>query len=66
MTSEGKLAQNRLKLLEFAQTLGNVAETCRKFGVSRSQFYEYMKRFETYGLEGLVDLPPSGRRACRY
>ncbi|MDX2139842.1 MAG: IS481 family transposase [Chloroflexota bacterium] len=58
MTSEGKLAQNRLKLLEFAQTLGNVAETCRKFGVSRSQFYEYKKRFETYGLEGLVDLPP--------
>lgn len=56
--SERKLADHRLKLLEFAQALGNVSEACRKMGVSRSQFYEYKKRFETYGIEGLKDLPP--------
>jgi transposase InsO family protein len=56
--SERKLAENRLKLLEFAEALGNVTEACRKMGVSRSQFYEYKKRFETLGIEGLKDLPP--------
>lgn len=57
-TSERKLAENRLKLLQFAQTLGNVSEACRKLGVSRSQFYEYKERFEQHGLDGLKDLPP--------
>lgn len=56
--SERKLAVNRLKLLEFAQVLGNVSEACRKMGISRSQFYEYKKRFEELGMEGLKDLPP--------
>jgi len=57
-TSERKLAENRLKMLTFAETLGNVSEACRKLGISRSQFYEYKKRFEQHGLDGLRDLPP--------
>ena len=56
--SERKLAENRLKMLTFADTLGNVSEACRKLGISRSQFYESKKRFEQHGLEGLRDLPP--------
>jgi transposase InsO family protein len=61
VTSERKLAENRLKLLQFAEALGNVSEACRKLGVSRTQFYEYKKRFEEQGLEGLKDLPPIHR-----
>lgn len=57
-SSERKLAENRLKMLTFAETLGNVSEACRKLGISRSQFYEYKKRFEQHGLDGLRDLPP--------
>ena len=60
-SSERKLAENRLKMLTFADTLGNVSEACRKLGISRSQFYEYKKRFEQHGLEGLRDLPPITR-----
>jgi len=56
--SERKLAENRLKMLQFAKSLDNVSEACRKLGISRSQFYEYKKRFETHGLDGLKDLPP--------
>jgi hypothetical protein len=26
--------------------------------VSRTRFYEYKRRFQTHGLEGLKDLPP--------
>jgi hypothetical protein len=38
--------------------LGNVTEACRQRGVSRTQFYEYKRRFQTHGIEGLKDLPP--------
>ena len=47
-----------MSLLELAQGLGNVAEACRQRGVSRTQFYEYKRRFQTHGMVGLKDLPP--------
>lgn len=58
MKAEDKLVRQRLSVLELAQTLGNVSEACRQRGVSRTQFYEYKRRFQTHGLEGLKDLPP--------
>lgn len=58
MTAEEKLARQRLSLIELAEALGNASEACRRRGVSRSQFYEYKRRFQTHGLEGLKDLPP--------
>jgi transposase InsO family protein len=58
MKANQKLARQRLSLLELAEALGNVSEACRRRGVSRSQFYEYKRRFQTHGLEGLKDLPP--------
>lgn len=58
MTAEEKLARQRLSVLELAQALGNVSEACRRRGISRTQFYEYKRRFQTHGLEGLKDLPP--------
>ena len=56
--AEVKLAKQRLSVLELAETLGNVSEACRRRGLSRNQFYEYKRRFQTHGLEGLRDLPP--------
>src|SRR5688572_12172771 len=58
MKANQKLARQRLSLLELAEALGNVSEACRRRGVSRSQFYEYKRRFQTHGLKGLKDLPP--------
>lgn len=58
MSAETKLAHHRLSVLELAQSLGNVAAACRQRGISRTQFYEYKRRFQTHGLEGLIDLPP--------
>ena len=57
-TAEKKLVRQRLSALELAEALGNVSEACRKRGISRTQFYEYKRRFQTHGLEGLRDLPP--------
>jgi len=58
MKAEHKLARQRLSVLELAEALGNVSEACRRRGLSRTQFYEYKRRFQTHGIEGLKDLPP--------
>lgn len=53
-----KLARRRLSTLEFAARLGNIAEACRRRGMDRTSFYEWKRRFQLYGLDGLKDLPP--------
>ena len=47
-----------LSVLELARELGNVAEACRQRGMDRTSFYEWKRRFQTQGFEGLKDLPP--------
>ena len=59
MTAKEKLAHKRLTLLQLAEKLGNVSKACRFHKVSRSQFYEYKRSFQEFGLEGLVDKPPT-------
>jgi len=58
MHVEDKLVRHRLSVLELAEALENVTEACKRKGISRSRFYEYKRRFEAYGLEGLKNLPP--------
>jgi transposase InsO family protein len=53
-----KLAHRRLSVLELAQQLGSVSKACRQAGMDRTSFYEWKRRFQTHGLEGLKDLPP--------
>jgi transposase InsO family protein len=61
MTADEKVARQRLSVLELAEALGNVSEACRRRGMTRTQFYEYKRRFQTHGLGGLKDLPPVHR-----
>lgn len=56
--AEKKVARHRLSVMQLSEALGNVSEACRRRGMSRTQFYEYKRRFQTHGLEGLRDLPP--------
>ncbi len=58
MDAAEKVARQRLSVLQLAEALGNVSEACRRRGMTRTMFYEYKKRFEARGLEGLKDLPP--------
>ena len=58
MDAATKIAKQRLSVLQLAKILGNVSEACRRRGMARSRFYEYKRRFQTHGLEGLKDLPP--------
>lgn len=46
----------RLRMLHHAQRIsGNVSQTCRFFGVSRTVFYIWRQRYEKQGLAGLRD-----------
>jgi transposase InsO family protein len=56
-----KLAHRRLTVLELAERLGNVAEACRRGGIDRTSFYDWKRRFQLQGLDGLKDLPPIAR-----
>ena len=58
MNAEQKLVHQRLGILELGKALGNVSEACRRRGVSRTQFYEYKRRFREHGLRGLKNRPP--------
>jgi transposase InsO family protein len=49
----------RVRVLEHAKQTGNVALTCRTFGISRTRFYEWRRLAERYGLEALM---PKTRR----
>ncbi len=62
MKAQNKIIQQRLSVLQLAEALGNVSAACRQRGVSRSQFYEYKRRFQAQGIEGLKDLPPIAKR----
>src|ERR1700716_2257695 len=46
--------QRRLRVLEHAQASGNVSETCRVFGISRTRFSAWRGKAEAYGLEALM------------
>ena len=47
-----KVARQRLSVLEMADALGNISETCRRSGMDRTSFYEWKRRFQTHGLQG--------------
>ena len=48
--------RRRLAILRHAEEMtGNVAMTCRYFGISRQVFYTWRRRYDELGLEGLRD-----------
>ena len=48
----------RLKILRWAaEEPRQVARTCRHFGISRTAFYRWKRRFEQHGEAGLADRP---------
>lgn len=59
MTPNEIIYQRRVRVLDHAAKSGNIAETCRVFGISRPTFYRWQARAQAYGLEALM---PKERR----
>src|SRR5512145_3080137 len=53
MTLADSIQGFRLRALELAKHLGNVTEACEQLQISRTLFYRWQKRFESYGPDGL-------------
>src|SRR5215212_6540679 len=50
------MAKRRLAILRHAEEItGNVALTCRYYGISRQVFYKWRRRYDEHGLDGLRD-----------
>lgn len=51
-----RLVNHRMAVLEHAREVtGNVAQTCRYYGISRTCFYKWRNRYQEQGPEGLRD-----------
>jgi transposase len=51
-----RMAKRRLAILRHAEEItGNVALTCRYYGISRQCFYAWKRRYDAHGLDGLRD-----------
>ena len=50
-----RAAQARLGWMDFYRKTGNVALTCRHFGISRQTFYRWLKRYEPLDLISLEE-----------
>jgi transposase InsO family protein len=62
MTLADSVVALRLKVMKRAEETGNVSEACRQFGISRTLFYRWRRRFVTYGEAGLVPRPTRPQR----
>jgi len=53
MSHDDVLFRYRLRLFTLAEELGNVAEACRRMGVSRQTYYRLKHQLDRWGLEAL-------------
>ncbi len=58
----------KLRVLSYAKSCGNVAKTCRYFGIARQTFYSWKMTFERHGEQGLINMPGKSKitYTCRY
>lgn len=51
--NDNRIVQRKLKVLNHAKETGNVAKTCRYYGISRQTFYDWKRYYDKKGIEGL-------------
>ena len=65
-TEQIRLSSWRLKVLRWAaENPRSVAQTCRRFGISRPTFYKWQRRYTEHGEAGLCDRPRRPHRSPR-
>ena len=62
MNANDREIRRKQRILEHAVGSGNVAKTCRYFGIPRSSFYRWHKVYLEHGEEGLRCKKPIARR----
>ena len=68
MNTDQREIQRKLRILRYAEETGQVAKTCRYFGIGRTSFYRWRQSYEKYGEddhESLQWLYESAQRGFR-
>ena len=55
MTDDQREIRRKLRVLEHAESSGDVSKTCRYFGIGRASFYRWRQAYQTRGEAGLVN-----------
>ena len=55
MNDQQREIQRRLRVIKYAEKLGNVRKTCRYFGIPRSTFYRWKRAYDECGESGLAN-----------
>ena len=50
--------RRKLRVLRYAQEIGNISQACRHFGVSRETFYQWKRAYAERGEAALVNCKP--------
>jgi len=58
MTNEEREVNRKLRILKHAEESGNIAKTCRYFGIPRSIFYVWRNAYRQQDIEGLKRKKP--------
>ena len=65
-TEQARIVAWRLRILRHAEDEPRyVAQTCRYFGISRTAFYRWQKRYHELGEAGLADRPRTPHHSPR-
>lgn len=57
MSSQNRLIDLKISILQLAQEMGNISAACKKAGIARSSFYDIRKAYEQFGRAGLEPEP---------
>ena len=57
MSSQDRLIDAKISILQLAEKLDSSSQACKVAGIARSSFYEIKKAYEQFGREGLVPRP---------
>jgi transposase InsO family protein len=58
MTRAQRDIARKLRVLKYAEEIGNVSKTCRYFGITREGFYKWKRAYLRKGEEGLINGKP--------
>ncbi len=53
MTGDQREIRRKKRVLDYAEKIGNINTTCRRFGIARSTFYLWRDRYRELGEAGL-------------
>lgn len=58
MSKSERDIKRKLRVLKYYWERGNVAKTCRHFGIARQSFYDWKKAYDQFGEQGLINKKP--------